>query len=177
MTTPTPMPGPSSTSAQLGALVAEYPNSQWRLIWVMLWAALAAWTVVGNIAQGSSGGVLVGIALGAGCYAYYYYYARYPVYAQVFAQGVVLSKGGKTTSARWEGVANVEHSVRTVRYDFIIPLYKMHSYLITLTNGGRVKVTSSFSKHRELGDILHRMWMEAAIERRARAIAQQQAAQ
>lgn len=163
---------PESRYGQLGALVAEHPGSQGRYIWVVLWGALAIWCVVGNLFQGSFGGVLLGLALGAGCYAYYYYYVRLPFHAEVFVQGFAITRGGKTTSVRWEDVANVEHAVRTVRYDFVIPLYRSHSYVITLSTGRRVKVTSSFSKHRELGETIKRVWTEAAIDRRAQVIAQ-----
>lgn len=167
------MTSPSSASEPLGTLIRYYPGNPWRFIWIVLWGALAAWTTVGSLVQGSVGGVLFGLALGAGCYAYYYYVARHDVHMRLFERGFVISRGGKTTSARWEDVANVEHAVRTLRYDFIIPIYRSHTYRITLTNGRRVKVTSSFRKHRELGDTIQRMWTEAAIDRRACAIAQQ----
>lgn len=168
---------PTSDPAPLGALIRACPGSPARFIWIVLWSALSAWCIVGNLVQGSVGGVMVGLALGAGCYAYYYYFARHDVRAEIFERGFVISRGGKTTTARWEDVANVEHSVRTVRYDFIIPLYRSHSYRITLTRGTRVKVTSAFSKHRLLGDTIQRMWGEAAVTRRARALAQQQSAE
>lgn len=173
----TPTLRSTSDPAPLGALIRAYPGSPARFIWLVLWGALSAWCVVGSLVQGSVGGVLVGLAIGAGCYAYYYYYARHDVRAEIFKHGFVISRGGKTTTARWEDVANVEHSVRTVRYDFIIPIYRSHSYRITLTRGLRVKVTSAFSKHRELGDTIQRMWAEAATDRCARALARQQSAE
>lgn len=167
----------SPASVGFGKLLGDYPGSAFRFIWVILWAALAAWCVLGNLVQGSFGGVVFGLVLGAGCYAYYQYYARYEVHAQLFEHGFVLSRGGKTTSARWEDVANVEHSVRTWRYYGVIPLSRSHSYRVTLSSGSRVKVTSSFSKQRELGDTMQRMWADAALTKRARTLMQQQAAQ
>lgn len=167
------MPQRSTDSGQFGARIGNYPGSPFRLVWVILWAIVAVWCLIGNLIQGSFGGILFGIALSAGCSAYYYYVARHPVSAQLFEHGFVITRGGKTTTARWDAVARVEHSVRTLRYDFIIPVYRSHSYRVTLSNGGRVKITSAFSKYRELGDRMHRLWTEAALDRRAHTIAQQ----
>lgn len=173
----TPMPQQQADTAQFGAKIGDYPGSAFRFFWVIVWAVLAVWCIIGSFVQGSFGGLLVGLALGAGCFAYYYYYARHAVYAQLFEHGFVIARGGKTTSARWDDVANVEHSVRTWRYYGIVPLSRSHTYRITLTNGARVKVTSAFSKQRQLGDTIQRLWSDAVVDRRARAIAKQRNAE
>lgn len=169
---PVVLPAPQAGSAPLGPLVGNYPGSPARFIWIVLVGALAAFGVLASLVQGSFGGLVFWLVVGGACYAYYYYYGRQPFYADIFEQGLVIARNGKTTTARWDNVANVEHAVTTMRYDFIIPVARTHAYHITLTTGERVKITSSFSKYRELGDTLQRMWSDATLDRRARAIAQ-----
>lgn len=161
-----PTPASPAASTTYGALIGDYPGSAFRFVWVVLWGGLSIFGVIASFVPFSFAGLLFWLASAAGCYAYYYYYVRYDVHAQVFERGFVISRGGKTTSARWEDIANVEHRVTTWRLYFIIPLSKSHTYTIRLNNGERVKVGASFQHERQLGDTVQRMWAQAAVAAR-----------
>lgn len=153
----------SLASTQLGALVADYPGSAARFIWIVLWAAVSVFGALASLSQGSFGGLLFWFASGAGCYAYYYYRQR-DVHAEIFEHGFAISRGGKTISARWEDIAKVEHWVKQTYLYGVVPAGgKSHTYTIILTDGERVKVSAAFKNAAQLGNAIQRMWAQAAV--------------
>lgn len=157
---------PHPLSTQLGALIHDYPGSYTRLIWIVLVEALAAYGVVASLVQASFGGLLVWLAVGAGAYAFFYSTQR-GAHAQIFEHGFVITRGGKTTSVRWEDIANVEHWVKRTKMYFVMTISKSHSYIIALQSGERVKVSWWFRNEAQLGSAIERMWAQTALARRA----------
>lgn len=163
MNTPASLPLP----AELGALVRDYPGSVLRLVWIVLVDALAIYGAFASIAQGSFGGLLFYLAVGGGAYAFFHY-AQRGAHAQIYERGFVISRGGSTTTARWEDIANVEHWIKRRTMYFVLTVSKTHSYIITLTNGERVKVSWWFTNETQLGNAIERMWAQTVIAQRAR---------
>lgn len=169
VTTPPPMFAPSSNSRQFGRLIGDYPGSAIRFIWIALWGAVAIYGICASLVQTSFVGILFWGTVGACCYAYYYRHSRHEVHAELFEYGFVISYGGKTTTARWEDIASVTHLVSQWRIYYLIPISYSHTYMIALSNGERLKVSSSFQNAKQLGNMMQQMWIQSTNMRRVRS--------
>ncbi len=92
-------PIPVNLSTQLGDLKADFPGSGARLIWPTLLGALAAYGLIASLVQWSGEGLLFWLVVAGACLAYYRVFKR-ALHAQIYDQGFVISRAGKTTTAR-----------------------------------------------------------------------------
>lgn len=157
----TSMPSIPITS-QYGDLLYDDAGTPLRYAWIVF-GALAVWGVLASLFQGSFAGFVFWGLVGAGCFGYFYVALR-GVHAQLYEQGFLITRGGKTTSARWDEIAKVEHWIKTTRYAFI-PVSKSHSYKVILTDGEQIKIAWWFKSEKKLGAIFERMWAAAAAKR------------
>lgn len=95
---------------------------------------LAVFGAIAGIVQQSFGGRLFWVLVGVIAYAYFYYFQR-DAHAEIYENGFVISRGSKTTRARWEDIANAEHWVKRTKLYFVLTVSKSHYYIITLRNG------------------------------------------
>lgn len=147
-------------SQHLGNLVKSYQGSYIRFAWPVLLGALSIFGFIASIFQESFAGILLWGVIGICCAIWYQSLRNFS--ADLYEQGFVITKGNKVTRARWNEIANVEHWIHTMRYYFVIPVSRTHSFVITLYNGQKVKVTNAFQNEMQLGTAIQRMWAQAA---------------
>lgn len=160
-------PSSSPSSRQLGRLLRDYPGSGDRLIWTVIWAAVSILGLIASLFSFSFGGFMFWLVVGAGCYAYYYYVQR-DVNAQLYEHGFAISRGGRTTTGRWEDIAKVEHWIKRQYMFAVITTSKSHTYIIYLTSGQKVKVTDAFKNETELGETIQSRWLNTVAASRAK---------
>lgn len=159
----------ASDATQFGALIGDYPGSANPILYAVVAAICLLIALTGSaIIFEFDNGYRVIFAV-AGITALVVAYLGRGAHAQLFERGFVITRAGKTTSARWEDIANVQLLVtRQYAYGFIPLAGKGHIITITLTNGERVRVLGShFRNAEQLGQTVQRMWMKAASARRS----------
>lgn len=152
--------GNSASTVRLGALISEYTGSPVRFAWAAILGVLSPIGLIASVVQGSIAGLVFWLAIG-GC-AYWIYSFQRELRAQVFEHGFIIMRGGKTTESRWEDIADVRHGVTQWRLYFVIPVGSSHNYIITLKDGRRARVTSSFNDEVRLGETIRQMWLRNA---------------
>ncbi len=86
-------------------------------------------------------------------------------HAQLFEQGFIISRGGKTITGRWSDIVSVTQKITTVRH-YGIPVHTLYVYTIALANGEKVRVdNNSFGKIAEMGNTIQRMSTNALLPR------------
>jgi hypothetical protein len=165
------MYSPSSGSAQLGASVGDCGGSITRFLAIVV-GLVGLWIgIVGSIGDTEVDTLyrLFFVGLGSACFVQFY--LQRGTHAELFEHGFTISRGGKTTTGRWEDIANVTHgATRQYLFGLIpLPFTVSHTYTIALRNGERVKIDSAFSKAQEAGDTIQRMWRKAVAAKPSRS--------
>jgi uncharacterized protein DUF6585 len=156
-------PNNATNSAQLGAQVAEYSGNPIRFAWAVILGVLSPIGLIASVVQGSFAGLIFWLAIGG--LAYWIYSFQRVLQARVYEHGFVMTRGGTTTESRWADIADVSHRVTTWRLYFLIPVGRSHAYIITLKNGTRLRVTSSFNNEVRLGETIRQLWMKSVTAR------------
>lgn len=166
----------SAMASQHGAPIGEYRGSKASIFLIICGVALlavgafiAVAVTGGSSAQGDSSGLAAGVItgvvfLGAALYAFWTVFSWRGAHAQLFEQGFVLARAGKTMAARWEDIASVTAQVVRIRY-YGIPVWTSHKYTVALANGESFRINNGFGKVGNLGDAMQRMSANALLPR------------
>lgn len=161
---------PAVASVQYGAPIGEYRGGIARVIMGIVGAFMVIIGILlvmpSSDATGDpTGPIISGIlcfAVALGCF--WAIFTWRGAHAQLFQQGFVISRAGKTTAARWEDVASVTQKVVRIRR-YGIPVWTSYLYTLSLANGETIRVNNAFGKTSQLGDAIQRMSANALLPR------------
>lgn len=163
-------------STQYGAPIGEYRGSATNAIILSVSGAITLLAGVGILIMGIifttspssvGGGIafalfgLLVIAMGLGCF--WLMWNGRGAHAQLFEQGFVISRGGKTTSGRWDDITSVTQAITVVRRNGITTT--RYFYTIALANGEKVRVDNSYGKVEQLGNTIQQMASKVLLPR------------
>ncbi len=165
---------PAVTSVQYGAPIGAYGGSIFARVSVGIVGVVMA--LIGIVAfipssgtadstGDSSSPIFAGIIwIAVALFCFWRLFSWRGARAQLFEQGFVISRAGKTTAARWEDVVSVtQKAVRHRRYG--VTIWTSYVYTISLANGEKVRVNNAFGKTAQLGDAIQRMSANALLPR------------
>ncbi len=165
---------PIADAALYGALIGEHRGSTVRRVVLSIVGivVLAMGLFFGLVITSSSNdtgsmvsGVFVGLLmLACAVYVFYTLFSWRGAHAQLFQNGFVISRAGKTLSGRWEDVATVKQRIVQQRY-YGIPIWTSYRYDVTLLNGDSTRINSGFRAAGKLGDSFQRMAANAQLPR------------
>ncbi|MGZ3582703.1 MAG: DUF6585 family protein [Ktedonobacterales bacterium] len=158
-------------STQYGAPISEYRGSVSRIVFGIFGALMLIFGILVVIpspssSTGDSSGtvfaaiVFIAMALGFFWIPFSWRGAR----AQLFEQGFIISRAGKTTTARWDDITGVTQQITRIR-TYGIPVWTTYLYKISLANGEAARVNNAFGKIGQLGDTIQRMSANALLPR------------
>ncbi|HEX8997487.1 MAG TPA: DUF6585 family protein [Ktedonobacterales bacterium] len=165
----------SLEGAQYGAPIGDFGGSKARIFLILcciVLLLLGGFFVAVAPSTGSSGdssGVVADVIAGAiflagALYCAWTIFSWRGAHAQLFEQGFVVSRAGKTTSARWDDVASVTAKVVVMRY-YGIPFWTSRLYTLTLANGETLRLTNAFAQASKLGESVQRMSANVLLPR------------
>jgi hypothetical protein len=164
---------PSFASTQYGPPIGEFRGGVARIVFGIFGALMLILGILvvipspsSSSSTGDSSGTIfagvVFIAMALGFFALLFTWRG--AHAQLFQQGFIISRAGKTTSARWDDITSVTQKVTRVR-TYGIPVWTNYLYIIALANGETVRVNNAFGKTGKLGDTIQQMSANALLPR------------
>ncbi len=164
----------SADAALYGAPIGDHRGSTVRrvalsIIGIVTLAMGLLFAVVVLSSSSDSGGaisvIIVGVLfIGAALYCFYTLFSWRGAHAQLFQNGFIISRAGKTLSGRWEDVSTIKQRIVQQRY-YGIPVWNYYRFDVTLLNGESLRINSGFSQAGKLGDSLQRMAANAQLPR------------
>lgn len=165
---------PSADTALYGAPLGEHRGSTVRrvflsIIGIALLAMGLFFALFVPSSSSDTGGAISGIIVGVlfifgALYCFYTLFSWRGTHAQLFQNGFVISRAGKTLSGRWEDVSTIKQQIVQQRY-YGIPIWTSYRYDIALQNGDSMRVNSGFRQAGKLGDAIQRMAANAQLPR------------
>lgn len=161
----------SVATTQYGAPVGVYGGSKASIFLSICGVALLALglffavAVPMNDPSGLGIDLFVGVIFIAGAvYSFWTVFSWRGSHAQLFERGFVLSRAGKTMSARWDDVASVTQNIVRIRYNFV-PVWTSYKYTVALNNGDSMLINNGFSKVGKLGENVQRISANTLLPR------------
>lgn len=166
---------PTADAALYGAPLGEHRGSTVRRVFlsiigvVVLAMGLSSFAVFISSSASDTGGKISGIFvgllfIGAALYCFYTLFSWRGAHAQLFQNGFIISRAGKTLNGRWEDVASVKQQIVQQRY-YGIPVWTSYRYDVALLNGDSTRINSGFRDAGKLGDAFQRLAANAQLPR------------
>ncbi len=164
---------PAVVSTQYGAPIGEHRGSSARIIVgivgaLMLILGIFSFTPSPSTADptGDSGSPIISgiICIAVALFLFWLLFSWRGARAQLFEQGFIISRAGKTTTGRWEDIVSITQKIRRIRR-YGIPIWTSYLYTLSLANGEIVRVNNAFGQTSKLGDAIQRMSANVLLPR------------